>query len=75
MTSKAQQRRDTLILAFLKRYIAANRRPPTLREIAAPFGMTRETAAKSLDRLAAAGLIERTPRKSRAVRVLSRRTK
>lgn len=65
--------RQTAILDFLRRYLAAEGMPPTLQEIGAAFGIEHVNAVvKHLRALEAKGRIALLPNRARGIRLLDR---
>ena len=65
-------RRREQVLAFVRDYVNKNGSPPTIREIAAGLGIPSHTAVVGhLEALERAGLITRTPHRSRGIRPLA----
>ncbi len=56
-------------LAFIHFYTKVNRQPPAQADIQRHFGVTPPTVHQMVLRLEASGLIERTPKVARSIRV------
>lgn len=68
----ALTRRREQVLAFIREHAARTGAPPTVREIAAALGIPSPNAVTGhLRALERAGLIERTPRRSRGIRAVA----
>ena len=66
--------RQDAILEYLRAYLAANGRPPTILEIAEGFSLASPNGvAKHLQALAEKGFIELTPGRARGIRLLEAR--
>jgi repressor LexA len=68
LTEKQQK-----VLDFIREFLAANRIPPTNRDICERFGVTTNSVVGYLTGLKAKGLVDWTPHKARSIRLTEKR--